>query len=150
MVKKKIIISGATSFLMNAVIDLIQLQKKYHIIGITTKLREGQRKDIEWMECNLAMAENDYAFIKSADTIIHAVAISNAYTQQDYLNINLQSTKTLVDLANRFQVNSFVYISSILACETCGDYGLSKAISEKYIKSNFNNWLIIRPSQLYG
>lgn len=150
MAKKKIIISGATSAIMNAVIDLVQLKNEYHIIGITTKLQKGQRKDIQWMECNLTMTVNDYAFIKGADTIIHAAAISKAYTLKEYLNINLQSTKTLIYYANKFHVNNFIYISSIVACETCGDYGLSKFLSENYIKTNFTNWLIIRPSQLYG
>ncbi|MCF6171608.1 MAG: NAD(P)-dependent oxidoreductase [Bacteroidales bacterium] len=150
MPKKKIIISGATSSLMNAVIDLVQLQEKYHIIGITTRLRKDQRKDIEWVECKLAGTENDFSFIKDADTIIHAAAISNAYTQKDYLAVNFQSTKTLVDAANKYKLNKFIYISSVLACENCGDYGLSKAMSENHIKSILNNWLIIRPSVLYG
>ncbi|MCF6341207.1 MAG: NAD(P)-dependent oxidoreductase [Bacteroidales bacterium] len=150
MGKKKIIISGASSALMNAVIDLIQLQKKYNIIGITTRLRKEHRKDIEWVECNLAWPGNDYSFIEGADTIIHAAAISNAYTRQDYFDVNFQSTKTLVELSKRFGVNNFIYISSVVACENSGNYGLSKLMSENEIKSNLNNWLIIRSSVLYG
>ena len=150
MTKKKVVISGATSATMNVVIDLIKQSDEYSIIGITTNLKKIQRNDIEWVELDLQIAENDYDFLKNCDTIIHTAAISNAYTKQDYLDINLQSTKTLIDNSNLFGIRKFVYISSILACKNCGDYGISKLKSENYIKSNANNYLIIRPSQLYG
>ncbi len=150
MAKKKIIITGATSAIMNTVIDFIQPQKEYQIIGITSKIKKGNRKDIEWVECDLTMSNNNYSFINGAEMLIHAAAISNAYTLQDYLNTNFQSTKKLVDLANHFRVNKFVYISSVISSKTSGHYGLSKMVSEEYLKFNFKTWLILRPSVLYG
>ncbi len=150
MNKKKIVISGATSAIINAIIDLLQQHEEYNIIGITTNLKKVKRNDIEWIELDLQTTGNNYDFLENCDTLIHAAAISNAYTEQEYLDINLQSTKILVDNANLFGIRKFVYISSILACESCGDYGISKLRSEEYIKSKINNWLIIRPSQLYG
>lgn len=150
MTKKKIVISGASSSIINAVIDLIQTKDKYNIVGITRKLQQEHRKDIDWVECDLSKDNNEYSFLKSVDTIIHAAAVSKAYSLQEYFKTNFESTKKLVDMTNRFQVNRFVYISSILADVTSGYYGLSKITSEKYIKSNSKNWLIIRPSQLYG
>lgn len=150
MAKKKIIISGATSAIMNAVIDIMLLQDKYDITGITSKIGKNHRKDIKWVERNLTKSNNDYSFIKGVDIFIHAAAISNTYATKDYFKINLQSTKTFVDLANHYKVPNFVYISSVVACEKCGNYGLSKLLSENYIKSHFNSWLIIRPSVLYG
>lgn len=150
MIKEKIVITGASSAIINAVIDNIQPKDKYDIVGITRRLQKEHRKDIDWIECDLSSDKNDYSFFKDADTIIHAAAVSKAYTKQEYFKINFELTKNIVDIANRFQVNKFVYISSIVADETSGYYGLSKLTSEKYIKSNFKNWLIIRPSQLYG
>jgi len=150
MLKKKIVITGASSSIMDAVISLVQLKGNYKIIGITRKIKAKFRNDIEWIEFDLSNTDNDYSILEDTDIIIHAAAISNAYTQQEYLDINYKTTKTLVDNANKYGVKRFVYISSVLACKSCGFYGYSKFMSENYIKSNFDNWLIIRPAQLYG
>jgi nucleoside-diphosphate-sugar epimerase len=148
--KKKVVITGASSSIIDAVINLIEPKKNFEIVGITRKVRQGFRQDIKWVECDLAGEDVDYSFLDNTDIVIHAAAVSKGYTRQAYLEFNFQTTKVLIDKANQYGVKRFVYISSVLACKTCGDYGYSKYIAEEYIKANFTNWLIIRPAQLYG
>lgn len=146
---KKILITGATSALMNDVINRL-ISEDIHIFALSRRISGKHREDVEWIEADLTDPDNDFSFLKDVDTVLHAAAISNAYRKDDYMRINYHPTKTLVDSANKYGVRRFVYISSILADKSCGDYGYSKQLSERYIKNNFNNWLIIRPSQLYG
>ena len=148
--KKKVVITGASSSIIDAVINLIEPKESFEIVGITRKVRQGFRKDIKWVEYDLAGEDVDYSFLDNADIVIHAAAVSKEFTRQAYLEFNFQTTKVLIDKANQNGVKRFVYISSVLACKSCGDYGYSKYISEEYIKANFTNWLIIRPAQLYG
>ncbi len=150
MKKKLIVISGATSSLMNAVIDNILQRDEYLVCGITTNLEKVSRNDIKWVECDLASQGNDYSFMENAHILIHAAALSNAYNRQDFLDVNLGTTRNLVEQAKKYDVKRFIYISSVLACENCGDYGYSKLMAEQYIKSHFKNYTIVRPSQLYG
>jgi len=150
MSSNKIIVSGATSALMSAVIDRIMANGDGNITGITTDMQKAHRSDIEWVKMDLSKTGNDYSFLKGAEMIIHAAALSNAYSKQQYLDVNFQSTVNLVENAKKYGVPKFVYISSILACNTCGDYGFSKFKAENYIRANFNDHLIIRPSQLFG
>ena len=147
---KKIVIAGATSSIMSALIDSIKLDDEYYVVGITTSLNKDLRPDIEWVKLDLSKDGNDYSFIEGTQIIIHAAAVSNSLKEETYFNLNLKSTESLVNAAIKFKVDKFVYISSFAACMTCGNYGCSKLLSENYIRKNLTNWLIFRPSVLYG
>ena len=146
---KKIIITGASSAIMNAVIELILLEEKYKIVGVTRKQQQNHRNDIEWVENDIT-SDRDYLFLKDADLLIHAAAVSNAVNKEEYFKTNYEATCNLLKAATKYKVNRFIYISSIVSNEHSGYYGQSKLKSEKFIKNTFDNWLIIRPSQLYG
>jgi len=141
--KKKIVITGASSAIMNAVIDLFLTKKEYRIVGVTRKINKKYRKDIEWIEADITKID-DYSFLDSAEMVIHAAAISNTHCKGDYFKINFEATGNLLKAANQFEVNRFVYISSIVTGENSGYYGQSKYRSEMYIKDNF------RKSQMKG
>ncbi len=145
----RILITGASSAIMGALIDKFDLTD-HEITCITRKRKKHFRKDVKWIESDLSNSKQSFSFLKNVDIIIHAAAISNAYSTGEYMKINFESTKNIVDAANRYKAKKIVYISSILASEKCGDYGFSKLQSENYIKMNFKRWLILRPSQQYG
>ncbi len=147
--KKQVIITGASSTIMDAVINLILLEKDYTIVGITRNKKENYRSDIQWVEADITSIAN-YSFLKDAALIIHAAAISNTHNKEDYFKTNYEATANLIQAAISYNVDKFVYISSLVTGERSGYYSRSKLLSEEYIKSNFNRWLIIRPSQLYG
>lgn len=147
---KLAVVTGASSVVMNSLIDKL-INGGFRIIAITRKIQKKEvRKNVVWVECNLANELCDFSFLKNADILFHAASISNFYNHHDYLRNNYQSTINLVDASLKNGVKKFVYISSLLAGYEFGEYGLSKIKSEDYIKENIENWLIIRPSQLYG
>lgn len=147
--KKTIVITGATSLIINKLIDRLEPNVN-RIIGVTRTLKKGLRNDINWIECDLALAHQGYDFFNGADMIIHAAAISNTHHESEYEAVNLQSTVHLVDQAKQHNVPAFVFISSIFAGNENGKYGFSKYQSEQYICNNLNSYLIVRSSQLYG
>jgi nucleoside-diphosphate-sugar epimerase len=150
MIKKIAVITGATSKVMDQLIDTL-ITNNFHIIAVSRKeKKEETRKNIKWIVCDLSFSDQDFSFLKDSDIIFHAASVSNYYKQKKYLLNNFQSTINLTDAAKKYGISRIVYISSILAGYNLGDYGLSKIKSEEYITQNFNNWLIIRPSQLYG
>lgn len=149
MGRKTILVTGATSPIISGLIDFI-LENGYNVIGITRNLRNARNEKIRWIKCDLTEKNADYSFMKNVDLIIHAAAVSNSYIAHEYLNVNLNATINLIKNARAYNVKEFVYISSILSCKDCGAYGSSKFRSENYIRSSFDNWLIIRPSQVFG
>jgi nucleoside-diphosphate-sugar epimerase len=135
---------------MDALIDRL-IASDYQVIAISRKeKKEELRTNVTWVVCDLAIPDQDLSFLKSADILFHAAAISNYYNRKDYLRNNYQSTINLTNAALTFGVGKIVYISSIIAGYTYGDYGISKIKSEEYISTHFDNWLFIRPSRLYG
>jgi len=150
MEKKIAVVTGATSVAINALIDLL-VNSNFQVIAVSRNIRQSEtRKQVKWVVCDLASCSPDLTFLENTDLLVHAASISNAYTRAEFFHNNIQSTINLVEAAKKYQVKKIVYISSILAGEKYGDYGHSKFQSEGYLRNNFNNWLIIRPSQLYG
>ena len=146
---RHILVSGASSLIINRLIDLL-INDGFKVTGITRKLKNAHRKDINWIEADLSVENVALNIFQPIDLILHAAAISNAYNPLDYQEVNFTSTVNLIGFARKQKISGFIYISSILACKGCGMYGESKAKSEEYIKKNITNWVIIRPSQIYG
>jgi nucleoside-diphosphate-sugar epimerase len=150
MNKKTAVITGATSKVINLLIDKL-ISAGYNIIAVSRNVKNKEpRSNVKWIVCNLALHGQDFSFLKDSDILFHAASISNFYNREDYMSNNYQSTVNLTDAAIKYGVGKIVYISSILAGYDYGDFGLSKVRSEEYITSHSDNWLIIRPAQLYG
>lgn len=150
MDKKLTVITGASSYVMDQLIDRL-IETEYQVIAVSRQNRKNEsRKNVKWISCNIADKGQNLSFLKNADVLFHAAAISKAYHREEYLFNNYQSTINIVEASKKYRVKKIVYISSILAGYDFGDYGLSKIKSEEYVRQNFSNWLIIRPSQLYG
>jgi dTDP-4-dehydrorhamnose reductase len=150
MKEKIAVVSGASSGAISAIIDRL-LKTGYMIVAVSRFKQEDEcREGIKWIQCDLSVPNQDFSFLTNADILIHAAAISYTYSLDEYLQNNYQSTIHLVDASKKFGVKKFVYISSILAGYECGDYALSKIKSEEYVKQGMADWLIFRPSQLYG
>ena len=150
MVNKIAVVTGATSKIMELVINKLVIHD-FQIIAISRKPQpKSENNKIQWVTCDLWLPDSDFSFLKNADILFHTAAISNYYNREEYLTNNYGSTVHIVKAASDYGVEKIVYISSILSGYEYGDYGLSKIKSEEFITQNFNNWLIIRPSQVYG
>jgi nucleoside-diphosphate-sugar epimerase len=144
------VISGATSKVMNQLINQL-IHAEYRVIALSRNDQKDEiRKNVLWIKCDLTDAGQDFSFLKNAELLIHAAANSNMYSLSEYLNSNYAMTINLVNASINYNVKKFIYISSLLAGYNYGDYGISKIKSEEYIANHLNNWLIIRPSQLFG
>lgn len=88
--------------------------------------------------------------LEGCSMVIHGAAITHAKQSVVYDEMNYRATKQLVDLANQKGVKRFVFISSNTAGETSGGYGVSKLKAENYIREQFDQWTIIRPSEIFG
>jgi len=147
--KKKIFITGATSEIISKWIDLIDLDL-YELWALTrNKEKRSNSKISNWIEGSLE-AIDKIENIPHFDICIHAAAITHTFSEKTYLALNFEATKKLVALANAKKCELFVYISSRTASLESEGYGKSKFLAETYIKENTNNWLIYRPSEIFG
>jgi nucleoside-diphosphate-sugar epimerase len=145
--KLKIFITGINAELMRRFVPLIDLEK-YEIYGLS-------RKNISISNVNIVIGdllkpENWQNSLADIDIIIHAAAITHTNIEAEYFKINTTASKQLIDLANTYKVGQFVYISSRTAVPNSGGYGLSKLATETYLIQNHQNYIILKPSEIFG
>ncbi|MCY2686937.1 NAD-dependent epimerase/dehydratase family protein [Salinimicrobium sp. TH3] len=148
--KKRIFITGISSKIILALIELIDLEE-HEIFGLTRNPENlNLHPEINLIKGDITDYERIENLIKECDLIIHAAAVTHSFDKEKYFNVNLHATKKLVDLASTLDIGKFVFISSNTASEKSGAYGLTKFLAENYIADNLKNWLILRPSEIYG
>ena len=153
MIKKNILITGITSEILQKLCLKID-KDKFEIFGVTRdKIKLENRENISVFEGDLTDEKFiDRIFLeKKFDMIIHGAAITHSFDEKKYFEINFNATKFLVDSVKKNTAAcKFVFISSRTAGLKSGGYGLSKLRAEEYIKANIENWLILRPAEIFG
>ena len=106
----------------------------------------------------------------SFDRLINAAAINEVDINKDIsvtYNVNVTLTRYLVELAHKYKIPEFIYISTFhvygssndfigvdLICEPKNDYGLTHYLSEQIVrtlgKAYGINTLVVRPTNIYG
>lgn len=88
--------------------------------------------------------------VDGVDTVVHMAALTTSTRESEYFRINVVGTKNLVDACALKGVKRIIYISSRAASMDGGGYSCSKLEAEECVKSSGLQWLILRPSEVYG
>jgi len=145
---KKVFISGISSEIMSKLICLID-KENYEIIGISRK-KDFSIESGKIIYGDINNIESFSNYLSDCSLIIHAAALTHSYNKNEYFETNFEATKKIVDIIKNKNNEKFVYISSNTAGASNGAYGYSKYLAEEYIRKHLNNWLIIRPSEVFG
>lgn len=145
--KIRVFITGINSELMRRLAFKMPLQQ-FEIFGLS-------RKNILIPNVNIIFGdlqnpENWEYALKEIDIIIHAAAITHSYVESEYFRINTEVTEKLILLAVKNKVKQFVFISSRTANLASGAYGASKYLAEQFLIKNHSNFIIFRPSEIFG
>ena len=145
-----ILITGISSSLLTKV--ALELAKNHTISGISRNSNKINSKEdnIVLIEEDLFTISLNHPCFNNIDIFIHAAALTHSYSSELYFKSNVELTKKMVDITNLHSIKHFVFISSNTASKESGHYGYSKLLAEDYIKLNCKNWLILRPTEIYG
>ncbi|MEY5046740.1 MAG: hypothetical protein RLZZ175_99 [Bacteroidota bacterium] len=149
MSKIKVFVTGASSEIIQDFISICD-PSEYHFYCLTRQSGFKNYSNITWVFGDLLNINSYSNELISCDLIIHAAAITHSFTEEPYFEVNFKATQKLVDLFAQFPEKKFVFISSRTASIESGAYGESKFLAENYIKQKLANWLIIRPSEVFG
>ncbi len=161
-----ILVTGANGFLGGHIVE--KALKKGH--QVTALVRKGS--DLSNLE-HLSNYNVVYIDYTSADTIldcleqlptqdvfIHNAGLTKSYTLDKYIRVNVDLTKKLTEGIKRSKhLQSgikFAYISSLAAIGPknhegpASNYGRSKVLAETIIRESGLNYLIFRPTGIYG
>jgi len=145
-----ILITGATGQIGEKLISA--LKNSEHKIRILSRNSQNNLKDnkIESVIGDLKNLKSLEKATINIDTIIHLAAITHTNDQKLYYHINTEGTKNLLTAAEKNKVKNFIYISSRTAGIEGGAYAHSKLLAEELVKKSSLNWVILRPSEVYG
>ncbi|MBL7020632.1 MAG: NAD-dependent epimerase/dehydratase family protein [Nitrospinaceae bacterium] len=88
--------------------------------------------------------------VDGIDTVIHMAALTSSAQESEYFRTNVAGTQNLVDACVLAGVKRIIHISSRAASLDGGGYSRSKLEAEECVKKSGLQWLILRPSEVYG
>ncbi|MEW6653682.1 MAG: NAD-dependent epimerase/dehydratase family protein [Bacteroidota bacterium] len=165
------VVTGASGFVGSHLVDKL-IAEGHHVKCIlrsssSRKWLDG--KPIEIVDCGLFDKEALKPVLKDADFVYHVAGVVKAKSGVEYYKGNVESTKTLLEVAAEVNPNlkRFIVVSSLTACgpsldgKPCSEetvehpittYGRSKFEQEQLAQTYFDKLpiTIIRPPAIFG
>lgn len=89
--------------------------------------------------------------MQGVETVVHAAALMRSKDPTDFDAVNVQGTRSLLDVAQAARVPRFIYVSSLEATlPVLTAYARSKRDADRVVMESRSNTVILRPTVLYG
>ena len=144
---KSIFITGASSYIGKIIANnlknsfklvLLINRKNISIPGVKTEIVKGGLENVE--------KHSD--IIQNTDLILHLAGITHSNSENEYLEVNLEGTRNLLNVCRKDQ--PIIYLSTICSTKEGGGYSRSKYFAEQTIIESGHPYNIVRPSEVYG
>jgi NADH dehydrogenase len=147
----KTAVVGATGFVGSHLVPHLVLQG-HEVIAIS---RDGRRLP-EWTDAVVARRADvtgdgiDEA-LSGADSVVHLAAIPRESKGRGFVQVNVRGTQRVVEAAERAGVRRFVHLSVMgVVDDPKLRYLCSKWIGEQMVRDSSLDWVVLRPSLLFG
>ena len=145
----KLLITGASSILgKNLTTELLKIK------NISIRFLEHhtpvKRENCQTFKADVQDAESLIQVCSGIDVVIHMAALTHSGSMKAYFEVNEKGTEKLLAACQENKVTRFIYISSTAATENGGEYGVSKLRGEEKVKRSNLDWVVLRPSEVYG
>jgi len=140
-----VFLTGGSGFLGKVIL------KKLEEANIETIIMLRKSKSLSTSNSIICDLEhiNSLNLNRKTEVIIHSAALLKG-KKGDILKTNYDGTKKIIDFAKKNRIPKIVFISSSEVLFGNNSYGLSKILAEKEIINSGLNWVIIRPSIIFG
>lgn len=140
--------------------------------GVRTIVRRPDR--LRWLRgLNVEVVKGDIddpqslpAALKGVELVLHCAGLTKANSRREYMRVNAEGTRALLEASIHEGVRRFIYCSSQAAAgpgtvarprteadspEPLTDYGASKLAGERVVQETAHlEWLILRPPAVFG
>lgn len=146
-----LLITGATGFVGRRLLEkLISKRLKVRCL-VRDKKKIDKNNDLEIVQGDILYKNALYNATQKVDTVIHLATIIKSSDPEEFTNVNAQGTRNLVEACIKNEVKKIIYVSSLDAVlNETNTYGKTKKIGEDIIKESGIDYIILRPSLIYG
>ncbi len=153
-----ILVSGGTGFVGSAIVrELLRRGEPVAVLGRDAgKVREKFGTAVEAREGDVRHPEDLAAAMAGVDVVINAVQFPNSPIENrrkgwTFEEVDLKGTRHQVDAARAAGVRRFVYMSGVGAAKESDKHWFRyKWEAEKYLQDSGIEWVIVRPTWVYG
>ena len=95
--------------------------------------------------------KNKFPILKKATHFVHLAGIGSESIDQKFQNINIETTKTAIELCKKNKIKQIIYFSGLgVSKNSLSSYFISKFNAEQLIKNSGLQYTIFRPSYIVG
>ncbi|MBI5283586.1 MAG: complex I NDUFA9 subunit family protein [Chloroflexi bacterium] len=153
-----ILVSGGTGFVGSAIVrELVRRGERVAVLGRDgAKTRERFGDAVEAREGDVRLPDQLPDTMQGVDVVINAVQFPNSPIENrrkgwTFEEVDLKGTRNQVDAAKAAGVRRFVYLSGVGASKESDKHWFRyKWEAEKYLQDSGIEWVIIRPTWVYG
>ncbi|MFT5885207.1 MAG: nucleoside-diphosphate-sugar epimerase [Arcticibacterium sp.] len=120
----------------------------YEVVGLSRQQDLDSR--FRWISGSIIDLARMNDVLAEIDILVHGAAITHAFSEKEYLDVNYNQSIELIKNAVAAGVKKVIYVSSRTAGMESGGYGKSKIMAENFIKTHCKDWLIFRPAEVFG
>ena len=167
---QKVLVTGASGFIGSSLVEKLLQEGCDVTAGIrkTSSRRYLQDKRIKFLDLpyNNSQELTNILQKENFTTIFHLAALTKAKKKIEFERVNFGYAKALIDALKGLDTK-LIFFSSFAACGAgdektfCAckvtdknnpntEYGRTKLMAEEYLKSNFRNYIVLRPTGVYG
>lgn len=147
----KIAVVGATGFVGSHLVPHL-ISGGHEVIAVS---RDGRRlpgwtDGVETRQADVTGAGLDEA-LAGADGVVHLVAIPRQARGRTFEDVNVRGTERVVEAAERAGIGRFVHLSAMgVVDDPSLGYLTSKWRGEQAVRGSSLDWVVLRPSLLFG
>jgi nucleoside-diphosphate-sugar epimerase len=163
---QKVLVTGGSGFIGTNMVDLL-IRNNFVVINYDIKKPRCNDQLLYWIQIDLLDKRRliEQILIDSPDFIIHLAARTDLDENKnlDGYSVNIDGVRNLMECATLLiNLKRIVIASSMLVCKlgyspkSFDDYmpnslyGESKVLTEKIVKEYNLNWVIVRPTSIWG
>ena len=153
----KCLVTGSSGFIGSALIKRLS-SEDYEVRGLYhNKKPESKLDNVVYFKGDITDIHSLKKAVDGVDIVFHCAAkLSDYGGRKEFLKVNYEGTKNLVNLSKKYDIQRFIFLSHFDYDDVkkIGYYSESKKLAEKYlIEQNMNEnfpSIIIQPGNVYG
>lgn len=148
----KIAIVGATGFVGSHLVPhLVGRGHRVRGISRTGRRRPGWDERVETAAADVETGAGLHEALAGVDGVVHLVAIPREFGGRSFEEVNVRGVRRVVEQAGRAAVRRLVHVSALGATDDPRLRFLSsKWRGERIVRESNVDWVVLRPSLLFG